>query len=275
MLFNFYMFLMKFSIVTPSYNQDEFVERTIESVISQKWNFDIEYIIMDGWSKDNTVEILKSYENKLKGNDRITFIRKSEKDNWQSDAINKWLKLATWDILTFLNSDDTLEPWALQIIANNLQKSDKKWSYGKCRRIDKKDKEIRKWITMYKNILWRKFTYSKLLTENFISQMTVFWKREVMEKCWYFDENEHLCMDYEYRLRIWEHFEPLYIPEYIADFRFYQTSKSGAHFDKQFKDELRLAKKYARWKYKWSLFLHEINHHKVIFAYKILHLLKI
>ena len=46
--------LMKFSIVTPSYNQDEFIERTIESVISQKWDFEIEYIVMDGWSKDET-----------------------------------------------------------------------------------------------------------------------------------------------------------------------------------------------------------------------------
>ena len=80
---------MKFSIITPSFNQDEFIERTIESVISQKWNFDIEYIIMDGWSTDKSIDILKRYEEKLKNDKRITFIRKSEKDNWQSDAINK------------------------------------------------------------------------------------------------------------------------------------------------------------------------------------------
>ena len=265
---------MKFSIITPSYNQDEFIERTIESVISQKWDFEIEYIVMDWWSKDETVGILRNYEKKLKWNNRITFIRKSEKDNGQSDAINKWLKLATWDILTYLNSDDTLEPGALQLVANNLQKSDKKWSYGKCRIINKEDKEIRKFITWYKNLLWKNYSYSKLLTENFISQMTVFWKREVMEKCWYFDENEHLCMDYEYWLRIWEYFEPLYIPEYIANFRFYQTSKSGAHFDKQFKDELRLAKKYAKWEYKRSILLHKFNYYKITRSYKVLSFLK-
>ena len=71
---------MKFSIITPSFNQDEFIERTIESVVNQKWDFKIEYIIMDWWSTDWTVEILKNYEKKLKWNDRITFIRKSEKD---------------------------------------------------------------------------------------------------------------------------------------------------------------------------------------------------
>ena len=181
---------IKFSIITPSFNQDEFIERTIESVINQKWDFDIEYIIMDGWSTDKSIEIIKRYEEKLKNDKRITFIRKSEKDNWQSDAINKWLKLATWDIFTYLNSDDTLEPWALEIIVNKLWKSDKKWSYWKCRIIDRDDKEIRRWITIYKNVLWKKFSYSELLTENFISQMTVFWKREVMEKCGYFDENK-------------------------------------------------------------------------------------
>ena len=120
---------MRFSIITPSYNQEEFIERTINSVISQEWNFEIEYIIMDGWSNDSTIKILKEYEKELKWNERIKFIRKSEKDKWLSDAINKWLKQATWDILTYLNSDDTLEPWALQIIANRLWKSDKKWSY--------------------------------------------------------------------------------------------------------------------------------------------------
>ena len=266
--------LMKVSVITPSYNQKEFIERTIESVTNQKWNFDIEYIIMDGWSNDWTVEILKSYEKKLKWNNRIKFIWKSEKDKWQSDAINKWLKLATWDILTYLNSDDTLEPWALELVVNKLWKSDKKWSYGKCRIIDKEDKEIRKWITLYKNILWRNYSYSKLLSENFISQMTVFWKREVVEKCWYFDEDEHLCMDYEYRLRIGEKYDPLYIPEYVANFRFYYTSKSGAHFNKQFKDELRIAKKYAKWKYKWSIFMHKINCYKIIWSYKILSFIK-
>ena len=265
---------MKLSIVTPSYNQEEYIERTIESVINQKWNFDIEYIIMDWWSKDWTVDILKRYEEKLKNNKKITFIRKSEKDNWQSDAINKWLKLSTWDIVTYLNSDDTLAPWALQIVVDKLWKSNKKRSYGKCKIIDKEDKEIRKYITLYKNLLWSKYSYSKLLSENFISQMTVFWKREVMKNCWYFDENEHLCMDYEYWLRIGEKYEPLYINEHIANFRFYYTSKSWAHFDKQFKDELRIAKEYAKWKYKWSILLHKFNYYKIILSYKVLSFIK-
>ena len=268
---------MKISIITPSYNQEEFIERTIMSVLSQKWDFEIEYIIMDWWSTDKSVEIIKRIESDLKSwkiekqcND-IDFIWKSEKDGGQSDAINKGLKISRWDILAYLNSDDTLEPWALQLVVNKLWKSDKKWSYWKCRIIDKEDKEIRKWITLYKNILWRKFSYSKLLTENFISQMTVFWKREVMEKCGYFDETNHLCMDYEYRLRIGEYYNPLYIPDYLANYRAYSTSKGWKYFKEQFKKELNVAEKYIKWKSRWLLLVHQLNYYKIVWIYKFLH----
>ncbi len=270
----------KISIITPSFNQEEFIERTILSVLNQKWDFELEYIIMDGWSTDKSLEIIKKYDELLKTwkykihCKNIDFIYKSEKDNWQSDAINKWLKIATWDIATYLNSDDTYINGALQKVTQNLWTSNKKWCYGKCKIIDKEDKEIRKWITFYKNIVWKKYSYSKLLSENFISQMTVFWKREVMEEFWYFDINEHLCMDYEYWLRIWQKYDPLYIPEYIANFRFYHTSKSGSMFTKQFTQELELARKYANWNYKFSLFLHKFNYYKIIIIYKVLSFLK-
>lgn len=272
---------MKISIITPSYNQAEFIQRTIDSVIFQKWDFEIEYIIMDGGSTDETVKIIENVKWKIENENtkihckKIDFIRKSEKDKGQSDAINKWLKLATGDILTYLNSDDTLEPWALQKVVDHLGKSDKMRSYGKCKIIDKQDQEIRQPVTWYKNFLWRKYSYAKLLTENFISQMTVFWKKEAMGKIWLFDIKEHLCMDYEYRLRLGEKYDPIYIPKYIANFRFYHTSKSGSRFIQQFQDELRLAKKYAKWKYKLALFLHRINYYKIIIVYKILSFLKI
>lgn len=185
------------------------------------------------------------------------------------------MKIATGDIVTYLNSDDTLAPWALQEVVNHLGKSNKMRSYGKCRIIDKKDQEIRKPITWYKNLLWNKYSYWKLLSENFISQMTVFWKKEVYKELWGFDVDEHLCMDYEYRLRIWAKYDPLYINAHIANFRFYNTSKSWSRFKKQFQDELRLAKKYAKGKYKFSLFLHKINYYKITIIYNILSFLKI
>lgn len=272
---------MKISIITPSFNQAEFIERTILSVITQKWDFELEYIIMDGGSTNETIKIITDYELRIKSwkmkkhCKKIDFIRKSEKDKGQSDAINKWLKFASWDIITYLNSDDTYELGALEKVAKSLGKSNKMRCYGKCKIIDTHDKEIRKFITWYKNLLGGKYSYAKLLSENFISQMTVFWKREVMEKLWYFDVDEHLCMDYEYRLRIGAKYDPIYIPQYLSNFRFYQTSKSWSRFVRQFTDELKIASKYAHGWYKWALFLHRINYYKIVFVYKILSFLKI
>jgi len=272
---------MKISIITPSYNQEKYIERTILSVLNQKWKFDLEYIIIDWLSTDKSIDIIKKYDEEIKlwkfrnNFNNLEFKWISEKDSWQTDAINKWLKISTWNIVTYLNSDDTYIDWALQKIIDNLSNSEKKWCYGKCKIIDKDDQEIRKYITVYKNITWKNYSYAKLLSENFISQMTVFWKKEVMEEFWYFDINEHLCMDYEYWLRIGQKYTPVYIPEYIANFRFYNTSKSGSMFTKQFTQELILAGRYAKWKYKLSLLLHKFNYYKIVMIYKILSFLKV
>lgn len=117
---------MKISIITPSYNQNAFIERTILSVVSQKWDFALEYIIVDGGSNDGSVDIIKNVQLNIENwsikthCQKIDFIWRSENDNGQSDAINKWLRLATGDIISYLNSDDTYEPGALQKVVDSL-----------------------------------------------------------------------------------------------------------------------------------------------------------
>jgi Glycosyltransferases, probably involved in cell wall biogenesis len=92
------------SIVTPSYNQGRFIRRTIESVLSQSYPF-IEYVVVDGRSTDETVDILKSYGSRLK------WI--SEEDRGQTHAINKGMDMVSGEILAYLNSDDVLAPDAV------------------------------------------------------------------------------------------------------------------------------------------------------------------
>ena len=99
----------KITVVTPSYNQGQFIEATIQSVIGQQYP-NLEYIVCDGGSTDETVEILKKYTDKITG-------WCSEKDQGQSDAINKGMRRATGDIVCWINSDDVLLPGTLHTVA--------------------------------------------------------------------------------------------------------------------------------------------------------------
>lgn len=102
----------KISIITPSFNQGQYIEQTIRSILDQDYD-NIELIIIDGGSTDNTIYVIKKYES------RIAYWV-SEKDNGQAHAINKGLEKATGDIFNWLNSDDYLEPGALRVIANSF-----------------------------------------------------------------------------------------------------------------------------------------------------------
>ena len=101
--------LPKISVVTPSYNQARFLEACIESVLGQNYP-NLEYIVMDGGSTDGSIEIIKKYEK------HITYW-KSERDAGQFDAINQGLNKSTGEIMTWINSDDLLHPWAFELVS--------------------------------------------------------------------------------------------------------------------------------------------------------------
>ena len=127
--------MVKISIITPSLNQGEYIERTILSVLNQKGNFQLEYIIIDGVSTDNTLDIIKKYQ------DSLTWV--SEKDRGQSDAINKGFNMASGDLFAWLNSDDTYEENALSEVAERYREYRFKWCFGDCRKIIEDELEFR------------------------------------------------------------------------------------------------------------------------------------
>ena len=104
----------RISIVTPSYNQGQFIEETIRSVLQQGYP-NLEYIIIDGGSTDNSVEIIKKYE------EYLTYWV-SEPDDGQYDAINKGFSRATGEIMAWLNSDDMYVPWTFKTVAEIFDK---------------------------------------------------------------------------------------------------------------------------------------------------------
>lgn len=249
--------LPKISIITPSYNQGQFIERTIRSILEQNYP-GLEYIVMDGGSTDGTLDILRQYEKNLKWS--------SEKDEGQADAINKGIRMATGDIIAYLNSDDVLEPGALLRVAEYFAAHpEAMWLTGKCRIIDEHDREIRPMITAYKNFLLRHYSYRMLLVTNPISQPATFWRRGIVREFGLFDVNEHLVMDYEYWLRIGRHYNPGILDEFLARFRVHGRAKTVSTNFSNFKQELAVAKKYSRSKV--VRMLHYANYAIIVSAY--------
>lgn len=204
--------LPKISIITPSYNQGPYIERTIQSVLNQNYP-NLEFIIMDGGSTDQTISILKKYGKKI--------IWKSENDKGQADAINKGLQLATGDILAYLNSDDTYEPSTLNLIATFfLEHPDAKFVYGEGGLIDPADRHIGLYNTLPED-------FEKLFVSCGISQPTCFWKREVLEKVGLFDPSYNYTMDYEYWVRVSQHFKLHFIPKVLANTRIHHEAKTS------------------------------------------------
>jgi glycosyltransferase involved in cell wall biosynthesis len=227
----------KISIITPSYNQGPFIERTIRSILDQNY-LNLEYIVMDGGSTDGTIDILKKYGERLKWISRP--------DEGQSDAINKGIAMATGDIIAYLNSDDVYEPGALERVAECFSAHpESMWLTGRCRIIDEDDYEVRKPITAYKNALLRCFSYRLLLVTNPISQPATFWRRGIVEEFGAFDRGEHLVMDYEYWLRIGRKYRPAIVDDYLARFRVHAASKTSSSFLTTFRREMEIAKRYS------------------------------
>ncbi|MDP3970728.1 MAG: glycosyltransferase family 2 protein [bacterium] len=255
---------MKVSIITPSYNQKNFIAQTIESVINQRGDFELEYIIIDGSSTDGSIDIIKKY---AAMDARIKWL--SEEDRGQSHAINKGLKMATGDIVAYLNSDDVYLKDALKkLVAEFSKQKDLKWLYGGCNIIDESGDETRGIITKYKEWLGKKYSYNKLLVVNFISQPAVFWRRDLLDEIGFINEDEHLVMDYEYWCRLGKKYQPYKLTDNIAAFRSYTDNKSSQGFVKQFKREAQIAKKYSN---SFILnILHLIHVGGIIMIYKII-----
>ena len=261
---------MKTSIITTNFNTDKYLEQTIKSILSQKGEFDLEYIITDGGSKDNSLEIIKKYDKEVqdgKWGERVTFKYLSEKDSGQSDGINKGLKMATGDIVAFLNADDLYTEGALEKVVTYFKDNpDCLWLTGYCRIIDEHNKEIREYITKYKNKKLQKFSLGQLLTENAISQPSTFWRKSLMDEIGYLDESLHYSMDQDYwaRMELVSHMH--LVKEYLAEFRFTSDTKTGSSIEKTLAKSKLIAERHAN--NKWVLFRQWVSNLKRIIVYK-------
>ena len=207
----------KISIITPSYNQGRFIEATIRSILLQGYP-NLEYFVIDGGSKDNTIDILKKYDK---------FITKwvSEPDKGQTHAINKGINYATGEIIAYLNSDDLYLPESLKTAALYLTSHpDVTMVYGNILHIDKSGDIIER-------VENEEFDYDQLLSWIlYIPQPATFIRGRVVKEIGLFDENLNLAMDHDYWVRIGLNHTIKHIHEYLACARMYPEIKSKSRY---------------------------------------------
>lgn len=215
----------KISIVTPSYNQGQYIEQTILSVLNQNYP-NLEYIIIDGGSTDNTAEIIRKYEKSLK-------YWVSEPDKGQAHAINKGLAHCTGEIFNWLNSDDFLEPEALHKISERFEQEDKPDLVAG-------EVEIFDANGSVEYVKHQKLSAKGLLNwEKGVSlvQPGVWMRRELMQNCGGIDEQFHYSFDWDMLIRYLYLFpNVVFLPEKIINFRYHEASKTISSLSK-FKNE--------------------------------------
>ena len=220
---------MKISVITPSYNQGKFIRRTLDSVLLNQDYTNIEHLVMDGLSTDETIDILKEYKNRFK--DKLIFI--SEKDKGQSNAINKGFKKASGEIIGWINSDDYYEDKIFSFVVNYFKDNpDVDMLYGICDVVDEHGKFVSTIEEGYnfkkRKIDYREFKYDNLMNvySGLIPQPAVFFRTSVFDKVGYLDESFNFVMDYEYWLRIGRKCKIKRVEKHLANFRTHQEAKT-------------------------------------------------
>jgi glycosyltransferase involved in cell wall biosynthesis len=202
------------SIITPSYNQASFLERTIQSVLYQDYPV-IEYIIIDGASTDNSLQIIRKYEDQL-----ASWI--SEPDQGQAEAINKGFAKARGDIIAWLNSDDLLIAGAVSEAVQALADTPEAGMvYGDGILIDEDDR-ILDWHP------YQQYDVADLLKFNVLLQPAVFMRREVLDRVGWLDIQYNLILDHELWVRIAASSSIVHVPSYWAAERTYPDAKTRA-----------------------------------------------
>jgi glycosyltransferase involved in cell wall biosynthesis len=203
----------KISVITPSFNQEKFLEKTILSVLDQNYP-NLEYIIVDGGSTDGSLEIIKKYEKQL-----AWWV--SEKDEGQVTAINKGLRRATGTWIGWQNSDDIYFKNTFNDLRLEIKKNPEvDIIIADMFLIDDLDNKIR-------DIRYVKPSYKSVLVEGMVlSNQSAFWKRNIHNELGYLSEQYQYSFDYEWFLKILKHGKAVHVNKIWGGFRIHQDTKT-------------------------------------------------
>jgi glycosyltransferase involved in cell wall biosynthesis len=229
--------LPSITVITPSYNQGQFIGQTIESVLAQAYP-NLQYLVIDGNSTDQTAAVVAQYGSQL------TFIQ--EPDRGQTDAINKGLRLATGDIVCWLNSDDYFLPGTLLTVGTFFARHPTAlWLTGDCQIVDESGKPMQEAIKAYKRLLRSLGPTVFLGFTNAICQPATFWRRVAHDQLGYLREDLRYTMDYDWWLRLAQQQPPAVSGQALAAFRIHSASKGGSQFRQQFAEDYQTLRRYV------------------------------
>lgn len=243
----------KISIVIPSYNKVKYIELTLKSIFDQSYkNFEV--IIQDGGSTDGTFEVIKKYAKKYP-----SFIKyESKKDGGQLDAINKGIKKATGEILTFINADDEYTKGSFESVAGHYTENpEASWFAGKGIIVDEKGKKIAQTVSFYKNFLLFRNFYTILLSNNYLIQPSVFLSKSVFAKYGLFTGIKFAVMEYDMWLKIGKDSMPIVINKVLSKFRMEKDTKTTKNSEILLNEDEKIVRKYT--KNIFILFIHKLN----------------
>ena len=253
-----------FTVVTPAFNSERFIGETMRTVAMQRegGRVRVEHVVMDGGSTDRTAEIVAQWSHP-----DTRYVR--QPDAGPADAINRGLALARGDFLCWLNSDDEYLPYALERAAYVLGRHPRRaFCFGHCPIIDAHGREIRRFVTRFKNFFFPISCHAFIRTLNYISQPAVVFRRTAWEKAGPLRTDMKAAWDYELWLRLWRQGGGVMVPHPdMACFRWTPGSISGSSFECQFREELDAAQADAGVWAPTSIVHHALVH-AVVFLYK-------
>jgi len=214
------------SIITPSYQQAAFLERTMQSVLSQDYP-NIEYIVVDGGSTDGSVEIIRAHADRLAG-------WVSEKDNGQAEAINKGVARAKGEIIAWLNSDDMYTAGAVREAVEALNLNPQaSLVFGNVRVVDANDRVLNE-------LRYGNWGLKELMSFHIIGQPAVFMRRSALPADGFLDTNYHFLLDHQLWLRIAVKHPIIYEPHFWAEAHYHEGAKNLAQAGKFGAEALRM-----------------------------------
>ena len=221
----------RISVITPSFNQAPFLERTLRSVLDQNYP-NLEFIVIDGGSSDGSVEILKKYESQL-----AYWV--SERDQGQSHALNKGFARATGEIVGWLNSDDLYSPDTLAYVGKWFAEHPQHdLFYGGLYLIDGDDR--------IQNAVWAgtddpRYTFRVSLD---VHQQSLFWRRELMERAGMIDESLRFSMDLDFIIRLLLHGRAGRTRRYLGMFRLHDAAKTATIVEQSWRENELIYERY-------------------------------